>query len=69
MRFAWDQVDNPEGAKAFVRQVRARHEAASRPGPFAGIMDYWLSWLAFGALLLALFWPRKRRHGSETEEG
>jgi hypothetical protein len=69
IRFAWDRVDNPEGAKAFARQVRARREDASRPGRFAGIMDYWLSWLALGALVLTLFWPRKRRHGSEPEEG
>ena len=69
IRFAWDRVDNPEGAKAFAHQVRARHEAASQPGRFAGMMDYWLSWLAFGTLLLALFWPHKKRHRSEADVG
>jgi hypothetical protein len=67
VRFAWDQVDNPDGAKAFAREVRARNRVTSRPGRFDGIMDYWISWLAFGALILALFWPRKRRHEPEAD--
>lgn len=69
VRFRWERVDNPEGAKAFAREVRARNQAASRPGRFAGILDYWVSWLALGALMLALFWPRKRRRGPETDRG
>jgi hypothetical protein len=68
VRFDWDRVDNPDGAKAFVREVRARNRVTSRPGRFGGIMDYWISWLAFGALILALFWPRKRGHEPETDQ-
>jgi hypothetical protein len=68
IRFDWDRVDNPDGAKAFAREVRARNRVTSRPGRFGGIMDYWISWLAFGALILALFWPHKRRHEPEADQ-
>jgi hypothetical protein len=64
--FAWDQVDNPQGAKAFVKEVRARRRATSHPGRFSGLMDYWISWLLLGALVLALFWPRRERGVEEA---
>ena len=68
VRFSWDRVDNPEGAKAFAQEVSGRSQAALRPGRFSGLMDYWISWLGLGALVLALFWPRKRHHGPEMEQ-
>jgi len=67
LRFAWDEVDNPEGAERFAQEVRARKRGASYPGRFAGVMDYWASWLLLGGLVMALFWPRKRQE--EEDEG
>jgi hypothetical protein len=67
VRFAWEQVDNPEGARAFAKEVRARRRGAAHPGSFAGLMDYWVSWLLFGMLVLFLFWPQRQREDEETE--
>jgi hypothetical protein len=66
--FSWDQVDNPEGAKAFVREVKARQRSTSRPGTFSGVMDYWLSWLLLGTGLLVLLWPKGRGEAEDEEE-
>jgi hypothetical protein len=68
IRFAWQQVDNPEGASAFAQEVRARREVASHPGRFRGLMDYWVSWLLLGVLLLALFMPRGDPQREESEQ-
>lgn len=68
IRFSWEQVDNPEGAKAFANQVSARREAASHPGRFKGPMDYWISWLLAGVLALFLLWPHGGRDNRETEQ-
>jgi hypothetical protein len=68
IRFAWQQVDNPEGASAFAQEVRARREVASHPGRFRGLMDYWVNWLLLGALLLALFMPRGDQQREESEQ-
>jgi hypothetical protein len=68
IRFAWQRVDNPEGASAFAQQVRARREVASPPGRFQGLMDYWISWLLLGVLLLALFLPRGGRTNQDADE-
>jgi hypothetical protein len=67
IQFAWDEVDNPGGAEAFADQLRARRQAVSHPGRFSGVMDYWISWLLFGVLLLVLFLPRGEADGQETE--
>ena len=67
IQFAWDEVDNPGGAKAFVDQLQTRRQAVSHPGRFPSVMDYWISWLLFGVLLLVLFLPRREASGQETE--
>jgi hypothetical protein len=66
IRFAWEEVDNPEGAQRFAQEVHARKRSAAHPGRFSGVMDYWASWLLLGGLMLALFWPQ--RHQEEQEE-
>lgn len=67
VRFAWEQVDNPQAAQAFSQEVRVRSQETSPPGRFRGVMDYWASWLLLGILFLALFWPRGGRENQETE--
>jgi hypothetical protein len=50
----WQDVDNPEGAQAFVDELRDRKEQVeqitSAPDPF----DYWISWLVMGLAALAV---------------
>jgi hypothetical protein len=67
VQFSWQSVDNPEGARAFTAELGHRQRAASHPGRFPGPMDYWLSWLVLGGLVLALFWSR-RRGGEQAGE-
>jgi len=62
--FSWDEVDNPEGAEAFAREIKRRKRSAKYPGRFPGLLDYWASWFSMGLLLLALlFWPRRETKG------
>ena len=68
IRFAWQQVDNPEGASAFAQEVRARREVALHPGRFRGLMDYWVSWLLPGVLLLGLFLPRGDKKNQDSDK-
>jgi hypothetical protein len=65
VQFTWQSVDNPQGAHAFIEELRRRQRAVSYPGRFPGPMDYWLSWLLVGILAFVLFWPRGR--GREEE--
>jgi hypothetical protein len=68
IRFAWERVDNPQGAQAFAEQVDARRQAATQPGPFSGLMEYWFSWLLLAGLVMALFWPRRRHRARKAEQ-
>lgn len=68
VRFAWKQVDNPQAANAFAQEVLARSREASQPGRFRGLMDYWVSWLLLGVLLIALFLPRAERKNQDSEQ-
>jgi hypothetical protein len=62
--FSWDEVDNPEGAEAFARELKRRKGAAAYPGRFPGLLDYWASWFSMGLLLLVLLlWPRRETKG------
>ena len=58
VNFSWESVDNPEGARSFVKELERRQRATSYPGRFPGPMDYWVSWLVISVLALILFWPR-----------
>jgi hypothetical protein len=52
----WEDVDNPEGADAFVSELQERkesHAVADRnwlPDPF----DYWASWIMMGLIAIVL---------------
>ncbi|MDX1614394.1 MAG: hypothetical protein R3300_08795 [Candidatus Promineifilaceae bacterium] len=54
VRLTWEQVDNPDGAVAFVKELQSRREAhvgdeTGVPNPF----DYWAGWfLAIAAGLV-----------------
>lgn len=67
VQFAWDSVDNPDGARAFVKELGRRQRETSYPGRFPGPMDYWISWFLIGVLALVLFWPRRSDRGNSGE--
>jgi hypothetical protein len=50
----WQDVDNPQGARAFIDEVQDRKVAVNDiddgPDPF----DYWISWFVMGLFVLAL---------------
>ncbi len=52
------QVDNPEAAGAFLEELKARKQVASRISSFFGPLDYWFGWL--GILLVILFFIRRK---------
>lgn len=52
----WEQVDNPDAARAFVDALRVRKTESAHPGRFRGLLDYWGVWLAAGAVAVALPW-------------
>lgn len=44
----WSEVDNPEGAQAFVTELRNRKESVQHKPTQPSPLDYWLSWIAIG---------------------
>lgn len=50
----WQDVDNPQGAEAFVAEVQDRKEAIADNKAVPDPMDYWASWLVIGLIILAL---------------
>lgn len=48
MSVTWDEVDNPEAARAFVREVNERKKAAPQVNKMPSILDYWAGWLVVG---------------------
>lgn len=61
----WEQVDNPDAAQAFVRELNKRKVSAAHPGQFPGPFDYWASWALIGFLLIAL--PFRWLRGEKAE--
>ncbi len=54
-------VDNPEAAGQFIDTLMTRQDKAESPGPFAGPLDYWASWIGLLIGLIVLIkWPRKK---------
>lgn len=52
----WRQVDNPDAAQAFTREVERRQQQSERRG-LPGPLDFWGSWLAGGlAAVSATAW-------------
>lgn len=60
-----DPVDNTDAAEAFIEELEARQDEASRAARFPGLLDYWITWVSvfFGFVALIL-WPQK-----QTAEG
>ena len=50
----WQEVDNPDGAQAFVRELHDRkasiQDELTHPAP----LDYWASWLLISLMTIAL---------------
>jgi hypothetical protein len=54
-------VDNPQGAQAFVEEVDRRKEEIVGPLGSLNVLDYWLTWIAAGVALFALFQVIRRK--------
>jgi len=66
--FRIGQVDNPEAAYAFVRQLALRQDASHSPRRFPGPLDYWAAWLAAASAVLiaaALLLGSRRRQAAD----
>jgi hypothetical protein len=54
LMMTWQDVDNPDAAQAFVRELQERkasiQDDLSRPAP----LDYWASWIVIGVMAIAL---------------
>ncbi len=61
---AWDEVDNPDATQAFVKELDRRKKAAAHPGRFRGVMDYWVSWMAAGFVLIFWLFRQFRRENA-----
>ena len=54
-------VDNPESAGQFIDTLMSRQDQVESPGPFAGPLDYWATWIGLLLGLIVLIkWPRKK---------
>ena len=70
VRLTWEQVDNPDGAVAFVEELQSRRQArevdeAAIPNPF----DYWAGWfmtVTAGLVTLLLIGRQLKRWRSES---
>lgn len=45
LNFHWNEVDNPDAALAFATELARRQKAVIQPGPFTGLLDYWVTWI------------------------
>lgn len=53
-------VDNPQAAAEFIDTLLDRKNQADSPSPFAGPLDYWVTWIGLLVGLLVLIkWPKK----------
>jgi len=50
----WQEVDNPEGARAFVDELRDRKESIQEEKSLPDALDYWASWIAIGLMTMVL---------------
>lgn len=50
----WEEVDNPEGADAFVAELQERKETMTDTGGLPDLFDYWASWIMIGLMGIAL---------------
>jgi hypothetical protein len=61
------RVDNPEAAHAFATEVARRKQALGRPGALLGWLDYWVTWLLTGAVVLGVLEAWRRGRQAETD--
>jgi hypothetical protein len=59
----WQEVDNPDGAHAFIGELRARKKGIDSEQTLPDPLDYWASWLAIALMtvVLPVFLVRKWR--------
>jgi hypothetical protein len=50
----WQEIDNPEGANAFVAELQERKEALAGTGRLPDPFDYWASWIMIGLMSIVL---------------
>lgn len=61
----WEQVDNPNGAEAFVEEVQERKAAQETGSSLTKPLDYWMTW---GLVVMAMvvvpvvFWRLRPQH-------
>lgn len=60
-------VDNPEAAQAFVAELDRRKSSLGGLTRFLGMLDYWVTWLLAGVLMVVLLQSRRHRGSSEAE--
>ena len=46
MMILFQEVDNPEAAQLFIRNLTKKRSDSLKPSSFPGIFDYWISWIA-----------------------
>ena len=50
----WQEVDNPEGAQAFVAELENRKKTIQDEPTHPAPLDYWASWIVIGIMSIAL---------------
>lgn len=50
----WQDVDNPDGAHAFVAELQNRKEAIQDELTYPVPLDYWISWVVIGMMAMVL---------------
>ena len=66
----WEAVDNPAGAAAFVDELKERRMVSAKQRKLPALFDYWVSWLVFGGVSVAMpfLWYRHwRQTGNELQ--
>ena len=69
----WQEVDNPDGASAFVNELQERKETAVDAERLPDPLDYWATWMMIGliaiVLPIAIFRQLMKRKGKGREDG
>jgi hypothetical protein len=51
---SWQEVDNPDGASAFVDELQGRKEAQTEPSRLPVPFNYWAGWLMIGLIAIMI---------------
>jgi hypothetical protein len=63
----WQEVDNRQGAQAFVDELKDRKKASEKAGSWPDPLDYWASWILIAAMTIAFpilvirLWKKRQR--------